>query len=129
MKGNISNIIRSKNIKKQPISFNQQDFDTLDLNKLINNAIAENNYGLAVRYLYQQKLQQLQEGGYIDWKKEKTNRTYLYEIDEPNLRTHFRELTRYYELIEYGNFSITDTDFQSIHKQFKEMRTLIRRSS
>ncbi|PAU93457.1 hypothetical protein CK503_12055 [Aliifodinibius salipaludis] len=128
MKGNISNIIRSNGIRKQPVTFNKQDFDNLDLDGLINNAIADNNYSLAVRYLYQQKLKQLQEGGYINWKKEKTNRTYLYEIDDPKLRTHFRELTRYYELIEYGNFSITSTDFRSIHDQFKEMRTLIRRS-
>ncbi|WP_445666423.1 DUF4129 domain-containing protein [Fodinibius sp. AD559] len=129
MKGNISNIIRSHDIQKQPITFNKQDLDNLDLDELINNAITDNNYSLAVRYLYQQKLKQLQEGGYINWKKEKTNRTYLYEIDEPKLRTHFRELTQYYELIEYGNFPINSTDFQSIHEQFKEMRTLIRHSS
>lgn len=130
LKGNMSGIFQSEKISK-PDAFvlEQKEGQSRDLDKLIQKAIDDNQYSLAIRHLYQKSLFQLQNAGYISWKKNKTNRDYLYEIKQGDLQKVFREVTRYYELAEYGNFSISNNDFQQIYARFKKLKTLIQPSS
>lgn len=130
LKGNMNAIFKDKKISK-PAAFKleQKEGQSSDLDKLIQKAIDEKQYNLATRYLYQKNLYRLQNEGYIKWKKNKTNRDYLYEIKHKELRKIFREVTRYYELAEYGNFPISDTDFRQIYARFKKLKTLIQPSA
>lgn len=128
MKGNMNSVFRGEKISKPDSFVLEKKGDNRDLDKLVQKAIEKNQYNLAIRYLYQQSLLQLQNEGYINWKKNKTNRDYLYEINQGNLQEIFREVTRYYELSEYGDFSINNSDFQQIYSRFKEFKSLIQPS-
>jgi hypothetical protein len=130
MKGNIRSLFSGKNTAKPgAFSIEQTDGSRQDLDRLIREAIDDNQLGLAVRYLYQRSLMQLQNRGIINWKKNKTNRDYLYEIQGNELRGLFREVTRYYEYAEYGNFAVDGADFEKLQNQFNEIETLINTNS
>ncbi|WP_148899350.1 DUF4129 domain-containing protein [Fodinibius salinus] len=124
LKGNLRQLFAGSTAERpQEFSINQAENETHNWDRLVTKAIDNQQYRLAIRYLYQQKLHQLQQGGYIEWKQNKTNHDYLHEIKESRLRNLFREVTRYYEFTEYGGFSISGDDFKHMHSRFKEMTT------
>lgn len=126
MKGGISGLFAGKKGENpNAFSIQQKSGSQGDFDSLIDRAIRNQQYRLATRYLYQDSLQQLRNNGYINWKKEKTNSDYVYEIKSDDLRELFRELTQYYEYAEYGNFALSSDKFSKVHHRFKEMRTLI----
>lgn len=130
LKGNMTGIFLGKeHVRPDALAIQQNGDNNHNLDHLIQKAIDANQFRLATRYLYQKNLQHLQKEGYINWKKNKTNHDYLYEIKQNELRNIFRELTRYYEYTEYGNFAISESDFQKIYNRFKKMRTLIQSRS
>jgi hypothetical protein len=77
-----------------------------DLPKLIQLAIEEQNYRLAIRYQYVLLLQQLSNKEIIVWEQQKTNEDYIKEVQHKNIQTAFEEITRFYDFVWYGNFEI-----------------------
>ncbi|MDR8393202.1 DUF4129 domain-containing protein [Aliifodinibius sp. S!AR15-10] len=96
-----------------------------ELNALINKAIEQNRYRDAICHLYRRSLKQLAEAGHITWKKDKTNRDYLYELSTENMRSLFQDITRYYEYAEYGHFPFDQELFGTVHQRFKQLHKLI----
>ncbi len=130
MKGNIKSLFSRKNaLKPRTFSVKETDGNERDLDRLIREAVDNNQLGLAVRYLYRRSLMQLQKGGFINWKKNKTNREYLYEIQENELRELFQEVSRYYEYAEYGNYAVSDADFNKMRRRFDQMETITKNRS
>lgn len=130
MKGNIKGLfLRQNALKPRTFAMKEADGSEDDLDRLIRKAVENNQLGLAVRYLYRRSLLQLQNAGYINWEKNKTNRDYLYEIPESELRSLFREVTRYYEYAEYGNFAVSNTDFEKVRYRFDQMETIMQNKS
>ena len=72
-----------------------ENIHEVDFTARLAEAEAAGNLRLAVRLGYLQLLKQLADGGFIDWRLNKTNRAYLAELpaDGP-LRADFREITR-----------------------------------
>lgn len=79
-----------------------EDLNTLNIDALLAQAEGENNYRLAVRLGYLQVLRQLSDRGLIRWQPDKTNHDYLYELPAGPLPEAFRELTRQFEYVWYG---------------------------
>ncbi|MEX0719018.1 MAG: DUF4129 domain-containing protein [Balneolaceae bacterium] len=102
----------------------ETNFTKTDLDKLLGEALAENRFSDAVRILYLQTLQELNNLGLISLKPDKTNHDYLRELDQHATAPFFFRLTLFYEYVEYGNFKIEKSGFEQmkeIHEQFKEM--------
>ncbi|WP_185957161.1 DUF4129 domain-containing protein [Gracilimonas mengyeensis] len=102
--------------------FTQSNPQKTNYDQLLEQAIADNNYHDAVRLLYLKALQQLSSKSIITWKSDKTNRDYLQEIDTHPSKSPFRDLTLYYEYVEYGDFEIDQLEFkkvQTIYRKFK----------
>ncbi|MDX1639881.1 MAG: DUF4129 domain-containing protein, partial [Balneolaceae bacterium] len=76
-------------------------------------------------YLYRKSLKNLSEAGLITWKKDKTNRSYIYELSSEKLRSVFRDVTTYYEYAEYGHFPVDRERFKTVHDQFQYLNNLI----
>lgn len=77
----------------------------------------KNEFNLATRYLYLKTLKNLSDKGFINFTNEKTNKDYINEM-HPAFREEFRNLTRDYEYIWYGKFSIDKKGFQKIKEDF-----------
>lgn len=121
--------LRSHTLTPLAFTTNRSKNHRRDDEALIQRAIEDGRFRDAIRHLYRRALRQLQQGGHIQWKRNKTNHDYLYEIQRESLRRIFRDLTHYYEHAEYGNFSIDEENFEKAYGRFKKMETLLRSSS
>jgi len=92
-----------------------------DLERFLREALAASNWPLAVRLYFLQTIKQLSEKGAIVWSKEKTNRDYLREMRSHRLSTQFRDATRQYERVWYGNQEISAADFARLEPEFKAL--------
>jgi hypothetical protein len=88
----------------------------------IEKAIALHNYRLAVRLLYLKCLKQLSDNELIRWQTDKTNSAYIYELNDPSLRQAFTLLTRQFEYVWYGGFSIDSNAFKNINQLFQNFK-------
>ncbi len=98
-----------------PLSYDAgtEDLHALDLDALLREAEAARQYRLAVRLGYLRVLRQLSDRQLINWQPDKTNHDYLYELPPGPLPEAFRELTRQFEYVWYGeqdDLSATDYD-------------------
>lgn len=97
-----------------------EDIKELEIDRLLREALASGNYRLAIRIYFLGLLKSLDEGGFIDWKKNKTNRDYLSELF---LKGHYfeevKELAIAYEQIWYGDHHLNMHAYEQIISSFK----------
>jgi len=97
-----------------------------DINALINNAIAQQNYRLAIRYYYLLSLKLLTEKQIIVWQQEKTNEDYITEIESETLKNNFKNITRIYDYVWYGEFNVDQLRFESLKLPFETLNHSIK---
>ena len=118
-----------RSYKKSPVTVLQDQEEKLsrdtDYQRLINNAIGQQNYRLAVRYYYLQSLQKLAGKSFIEYAPDKTNYEYLGELTGKKFKNEFASLTRSYEYAWYGEFEITEPVFGKIQQQFKQFYSVL----
>lgn len=93
------------------------------LDELIAEAINNREYSLAVPYMYQKALHILKDLHLIDWRIDKTNHDYLYELKDHPSADYFSRLTYFYEYVDYGDFEIDEVRFKTIEKVYKHFRS------
>lgn len=96
-----------------------------DIQQLIDQALANGNYRLAIRFYYILLLQSLTNKELIDWKVQKTNHDYIYEITDLNMRKQFIKVTDIYDYIWYGNFDVDEKAFTKAESSFKTLNNQI----
>ena len=108
------------------IGYEEELVKATDLDKLINEAIKDKNYRLAIRYYYLQNLKLLDKSNFIEYQFEKTNEDYSAEIKDGKIREQFKKSSRIYEYIWYGDFTVIEDEFSRIAQVFLEINTLIK---
>jgi uncharacterized protein YjiS (DUF1127 family) len=99
----------------------EEHLEEVELDPFIKKAVANGQFALAIRLYYLAILKELAAKGSIAWHKQKTNRRYLNEMNSHRLFGDFRQVTRIFERIWYGQTSITEFDFKAIEPSFKEL--------
>ncbi len=112
--------LKGPDLNKVILSDEQEIIETQNIGELIEAALREKNYRLAVRFYYLLLLQKLAQKELIDWEVQKTNADYVYELKDAGLRNTFTRLTRIYDFIWYGNFEVNETDFIKAETEFKK---------
>ncbi|MEI6310815.1 MAG: hypothetical protein WCP57_01005 [Bacteroidota bacterium] len=100
-----------------PYDIEKEDIQELDFNYLIQEAIKNKQYRLAVRLQYLNTLKKLNENNYIQWSIEKTNWQYMFELKEP-YKSKFVQITTVFDWVWYGEHSIDEQEYSQIEKQF-----------
>ena len=95
-----------------------ENIHEIDFDAAVEEAVGQRNFRLAVRLLYLRTLKHLADAGRIDYKPDKTNRQYVYELAQSPLQRDFEYLTRQFEVVWYGNFSISEAQFSQLRQQF-----------
>jgi hypothetical protein len=96
-----------------------EDISTLDVDNLLEKTQAAGNYKLAVRLYFLGLLKKLNEGGFIVWKKDKTNRDYLMELyAKARYYDEVRKLTLIYEQVWYGDHAIPLDLYNRVKAEF-----------
>ncbi|RZJ81356.1 MAG: DUF4129 domain-containing protein [Flavobacterium sp.] len=103
-----------------PYEESLENIHEIDFEDHLGNAINAGNYRLAVRLLYLKTLKRLTDKNLIDWLPEKTNQTYVAELNGQTYQTDFADLTLQFEYIWYGDFYIDKASFEPINESFNQ---------
>ena len=127
LKVNINSIISGKTDKAVVNLTDDEDLiKNEDLTVLIQRAITQKNYRLAIRYYYLFALQKLSKHEIIDWQQQKTNEDYIKEITQKQLKDKFASSTYLYDFVWYGNFDVNEPEFAKAEAEFNELNKLIK---
>ena len=96
-----------------------------DINLLIQHALTQKNYRLAIRYYYLLVLKNLSEKELIVWESQKTNTDYVRELSDGAIKNQLKTITRLYDFIWYGNFEINEKSYRQAEKEFLSINHLI----
>lgn len=111
----------------QSTSFTEiEDITEANYDKLRADAIANQQYPLAVRYGYLKALQMLTNKEMIDFRPNKTNTDYFAELaPKKAIQKQFGEISLAFEYVYYGDFSLNKSRFEKINNDFDKFYTKI----
>ncbi|MBF8150795.1 DUF4129 domain-containing protein [Winogradskyella sp. F6397] len=126
LKVNSNNLI-TKAKQQGSILFSEEEqiIKNEDIPALINEAINQKNYRLAIRYYYLLSLKYLTESDSISWQPQKTNEDYIQEIDKEHIKTDFKNITRIYDYVWYGEFTVDAFKFETLKRPFEQLNNTI----
>jgi hypothetical protein len=125
----------NKNIEKDTVIVSVEDIadisqvEVADLERLLKEALDVRNFKEAVRIYYVSIIHTLAGMDLIHWKKDKTNREYLSELRQSNHYTMFRDITRLFDRIWYGDVDLKEADYQQVFPRFKAFSETLKLSS
>jgi hypothetical protein len=118
-------ILKSQDAPDVFFTEEEEIIKTKDIQKLIEQALENQDYRLAVRYSYLLILKRLSNAHVIEYEFDKTNSDYIAEITSENINDQFKKVTTLYDYIWYGSFSVTQADYQIAQKTFNRLKTQI----
>ena len=115
-------------LQEPTFSYNDEEkiVRSTNIPQLIEEALQQGNYRLAIRYHYLLLLKQLNDHGVINYESQKTNTDYLREIKRENLKQQLQKIIRIYDFSWYGGFSISEDHFLSAKQSFLQMEGLLK---
>ncbi|MDP2685972.1 MAG: hypothetical protein Q8O62_02050 [Aequorivita sp.] len=118
---NASSFFSRKSKMVAPLNIQEEHIENVDLDSYIKNALKEENYRLAIRYMYLKSLKLLSLKNIINWHFEKTNSDYYREIESEGLKENFKKTSYLYENIWYGEYALDKAGFESAKKDFERL--------
>ncbi len=103
----------------------KEDIHAINFEQELEMATEQGNYRLAVRLLYLRILKQLTDRHLIDWKPDKTNQQYSYELAYQPFSANFNALTRDFDYVWYGDFPIDKAQFEVLQADFGQFSRTI----
>ncbi|MBT8375416.1 MAG: hypothetical protein KJO22_00955 [Bacteroidia bacterium] len=122
----VNKMLRSEVTDIENFSFTETTIDTVNFNALVSQALKEDNYRLATRYLYLKTLKELSNQDIIDWHFDKTNSDYVKEINDDTIKQLFKRISYIYDYIWYGEFPI---DKQSFDKNMLTFNSILKQTA
>lgn len=122
-------ILRSKKNPEIFYTDEEEIIKSQNIQELIEKALLDKDYRLAVRYHYLFILKKLSGAGVINYEFDKTNSDYTKEIKEENIRIHFVKVTIIYEYIWYGSFEVSEPEYVRAENMFIKLTNLIPENS
>ncbi|MBS1557876.1 MAG: DUF4129 domain-containing protein [Bacteroidetes bacterium] len=99
-----------------------ENIHEMNFEKLIAEATQKKEYRLATRLVFLYALKILSDRHLIDWEPGKTNHDYVRELQHPELRNGFLDLSFYFDYAWYGNFRVTPETFSEMLQVFNSWK-------
>lgn len=112
----------TKNAKEKLVYEEDADIENENLEELLQSAIQSENYRLAIRFYFLIVLKELSQQKLIDYHKDKTNTEYLFELKNVGQKEQFSYLLYLYNYIWYGEFAISQTEFQLAENEYQSFK-------
>lgn len=121
------NFRKKKQQKSEEVSFEEleENLEEINFDQLIESAIKNQSYRVAIRLFFLKNLQSLTKRDYIEWEIDKTNNDYKYELAATKLKDEFEKTVYLFEHIWYGNFEVDDEGFHKAINHFKNFEKKI----
>lgn len=99
-----------------------EDITNTNWESLLQQALAQKDLRMAVRYRYMWLLQLLQQRELILYRTDKTNYEYYTELSGSPYKQPFRQLTRQYEYAWYGSYALSETAYHEYQDLFNDLK-------
>lgn len=118
------NFIFGKKNKKLNLQNNElnENIHEIDFPKNISDAEFKKDFRSAIRYQYLFVLKKLSDKKLIEWNFEKTNKDYVNEFKNSNLKDDFKNLSYIFDYVWYGEFEIEQEGYRNFKRQFDEFK-------
>jgi hypothetical protein len=115
---------KNKKVMKDtgPPQIEEEDIASTNWEALLQQAVANGDLRLAVRYRYMWLLQLLQKRELIQYRSDKTNYEYYSELSDTSYKQPFKQLSRQYEYVWYGNFALPTTTYSEYSDLFNNLK-------
>lgn len=115
------------NTKEAGFNFSDmaEDLGQIDFDEKVRKAKQDKDFRLAVRWLYLKQLFLLDTHGRIAWQPYKTNMDYANELSASPLKQSFRELSRLYDYVWYGDYPLDEGAFAKAESEFTQFEKQI----
>ncbi|WP_394676432.1 DUF4129 domain-containing protein [uncultured Sphingobacterium sp.] len=108
------------------LAYVERNLMNSNLEPYIQEAIAQRNYALGIRYLQLLNIQKLAQSDHIKWKLSKTNAEFAEEIQNEELRRGFAKCTRIFDYVWFGQFQLTEDNFSQYQQLFHQYQKQIK---
>ena len=102
-----------------------EDIFSINFDKEITRAINAGQYRSAIRLLYLQTLKELSQRNIINYKNERTNTEYVYQLAGTTFYKNFSYLTRTFEYTWYGKADLNKDVFETLKSDFLSFKTML----
>ncbi len=102
-----------------------ENIHELDFDLLITEAVSQQDYRKAVRLNYLKTLKLLSDREVIAWESNKTNQDYQSELKRSPFYQPFTNITRAFNYVWYGNFSLNSQQYLAISQAFEQFGSTI----
>ena len=100
-------------------------FYEMDLELLLDKAVSEQNWTMAIRIRFLMVLKKLIDQDQIHWHKDLTNRQIAWQIRPLKSRNDFFDLVGDFEKVWYGDIQVTSDYYQKISPRFEKYKGTI----
>lgn len=100
-----------------------------ELEMRLENALKTENYRECIRIYFTMILQLLIAQNQINWRREKTNHEYLFEIKSTRIKKSLANCIRIFDLVWYGEYHLDKTRFEQIQTHFHSLLNELKESS
>lgn len=107
------------------LTYVEKNLMNTNLQPYLKDAVTNQDFSLAIRYLQLLNIQKLAEAELIKWKYSKTNSDFANEIDNNLLKKDFQQCTRIFEYVWFGDFQLNQPDFERYQQDFKQFQSKI----
>jgi hypothetical protein len=103
-----------------------ENIHEMDFDKLIQKSVDNNQFRLATRLVFLYALKLLSDKHLIEFQSGKTNHDYVDELSLQELKPGLSELSYFFDYAWYGNFPVSDKQFQKIKSVFNELQARLK---
>jgi hypothetical protein len=123
-------MFKSKTKRKEKLDASVEDVDIhgIDYDEQINGATARGDYRLAVRLWFLRSLKEMADLKLIDWKIDKTNTDYFYELSGSKFQDEFGKVRLIYDYIWYGDFKVNEVRYREAENELRHFHTHVKQA-
>ena len=120
-------LFRGKISETENIDATAEDVNihTINYEQQIADAIRRKDYRLGVRLWFLRTLKQLSDKELLNWKIDKTNSDYYYELSGSNFQEDFGKMSFVYDYAWYGEFPLDESSYHKAEEQFRNFYSKI----
>lgn len=104
----------------------EEDIQSVNFDELIEKALKQNDYRLAIKYHYFYLLKKLDDAAIIKYDPQKTTYDYQLSLEGTKHNSIFSKAAYYYTYIWYGEFSIDADEYQTTSNVFTQLLKTIK---
>ncbi|AXY78276.1 DUF4129 domain-containing protein [Paraflavitalea soli] len=112
--------------RKEGVQELENEIDDNDFDGKIQAAIQERDFRAAIRFMYLKSLRSLNDKGWIRYHAQGTNYEYISQVHPYGVGNEFRFLTHVYEYVWYGEFALSEEQFNRVHQNFQHFFNAVR---